>query len=159
MYVFSLFSVFLTTLASSLAAPLSSYRPGEVAPSTTVDGTTVTHGRCDIHIRQRLRMPYFDEEATPGIIDGYILDNNRTEIGKLESTWYGMQNEPAVVEFYSRLDGVLLIEPGRMLNFSLGEDNWHSTDDRCNVGKWNRLTWYGLEWKRATRHMDCGFDC
>lgn len=158
MYLFDFVFLLLSLLSTSLAVPVSTYWPGEVTNSSTTLGTTVAHGSCGVHIRQEMAYR-FDANARIGVIRGYILDANHVEIGKLKRTMYG-GFRPSVIEFHSRLDNVLLIEPGRLVQFELGNDVWNSTGGRCSVGEWDQATEvWGLVWRRTRRDMDCGFEC
>lgn len=158
MHLFDFVFLRLALLSSSLATPLSTYRPGEVTNSTTTPGTTVAHGSCGVHIRQEMSHE-FDVDAPTGDVLGYILDANHVEIGKLQKTLYG-GFRPSVIEFHSRLDNVLLIQPGRFVLFQLGHDVWSSMDGRCSVGRWDQAPLFlGIVWRRTRRDMDCGFEC
>lgn len=102
---------------------------------------------------------HFNANAPTGDISGYILDANHVEIGKLKRTFYGGFRE-SVIEFHSRLDDVLLVEPGRFVLFELGLDAWNSSGWRCSVGMWDQAPEvFGVIWRRTRRDMDCGFEC
>jgi len=130
--------------ADASPIPISSALPvAPVSPSAPAALRPITHGTCDIHIRQIFGNPNGKVTGNPraGNITAYILDAGRYEIGFLLPTRfnYGLKNgtpEVDTVEFSSRLPQVMTLKleglgsikdhggKDMKVHFSIGDDQW-----------------------------------